>query len=242
MDWGNGRYEDAAPSLLPAAKVLVDRAAPRHGEYLLDLGCGTGNVALMVAALGVRVTGIDPSERLLELAAAEAARRGLKASFVEGEAASMPVVGRSVDVLVSCFGLIFAPDPAEAVAEIDRVVDPRGRILFTAWIPDGPIGNAMKIGRRNAPPGPPPFSWHDPDALEQLLGPHGFQPELERHALSFTGDSPEGYFERDIEQHPTWAGDAEARAEALALLTAENEDPGGFRVTSEYVVVTARRR
>lgn len=241
MDWGVGRYEHIAASLLPAAAAVVDRANPRRGEHVLDLGCGTGNAALMAAERGARVTGVDPAERLLELAGAEAASRGLKAAFVEGDAASIPLVRGCVDVVVSCFGVIFAPGAAEAAEEIARVAGPRGRIVLSAWIPGGPLGAVMRVGRKDAQPGSAPFPWHEQGALERLFGTHGFDVELEQHGLAFTAESPRDFFDREVDPHPLWAGDAAARDRALEILTAENEDPDGFLATSSYVVVTALR-
>ena len=51
VDWGVGHYERTAEVLLPAAQVLVDVADPRVGERVLDVGSGTGNVALVAAAV-----------------------------------------------------------------------------------------------------------------------------------------------------------------------------------------------
>ena len=49
MEWGAGRYELIAEQLLPAAEVVVDIADPAAGETFVDVGCGTGNAALLVA-------------------------------------------------------------------------------------------------------------------------------------------------------------------------------------------------
>ena len=65
MDWSLGHYEHTAAQLLPAARVAVDLAAPSSGERLVDVGCGTGNAALLAAASGAAVTGVDPARRLL---------------------------------------------------------------------------------------------------------------------------------------------------------------------------------
>ncbi len=81
LDWGLGDYERIAEQFLPAARVVVERAAPEPGERVVDVGCGTGNAALLVAALGARVIGVDPASRLLEVAREEAAARGLDAEF-----------------------------------------------------------------------------------------------------------------------------------------------------------------
>ena len=61
MDWGLGHYEDLAVQLRPAAEVAVGQLAPRPDEVVLDLGCETGNAAMIAASRGARVIGVDPS-------------------------------------------------------------------------------------------------------------------------------------------------------------------------------------
>jgi len=61
LDWSIGNYEHTADQLMPAARLVVDRAAPAPGERVVDVGCGTGNAALLAAARGARVTGVDPA-------------------------------------------------------------------------------------------------------------------------------------------------------------------------------------
>lgn len=69
MDWGLGRYERTAEQLHPAAQTAVDACGPIEGAGVLDLGCGSGNAALIAAERGGRVTGVDPAERLAETTA-----------------------------------------------------------------------------------------------------------------------------------------------------------------------------
>src|SRR3954462_11003045 len=104
-----GNYERTAALLLPAAEELIRVAAPSAGERVLDVGCGTGNAALLAAARGARVTGVDPAPRLLDVARAQAAARGLEVSFAAGEAAALPLAAASADLVLSVFGVIFAP-------------------------------------------------------------------------------------------------------------------------------------
>ena len=94
FDWGLGRYEDTATRLEPAARVVVEAAAPVAGERVVDVGCGTGNAALLAAERGASVTGVDPAPRLLEVARAQAAARGLDATFAPGHAAELPPAGQ----------------------------------------------------------------------------------------------------------------------------------------------------
>lgn len=257
FDWGLGHYERTAEQLMPAARLVVERAAPTAGERVVDVGCGTGNAALLAAERGARVTGVDPAERLLEVARAEAAARGVDAEFVEGEAAALPIPDGEADVVMSVFGVIFAPAPQAAVAEMARALSPDGRIVISAWIPDGAISAVNRMSRQavaqalDLPPAPPPFAWHEQEALAGLFGAHGFEVGLEEATIAFTGPSAREYMQAEADSHPlALAGRAvlEPRGESEALtgrmldvLEQANEDPSAFRVTSRYVVATARR-
>lgn len=260
MDWGTGRYESSAAQLEAAAWVVVDAAAPGAGERVLDIGCGTGNAALLAAERGARVTGVDPAGRLLGVARERAAAQHLEVTFLPGEAAALPIDDGSVDVALSVFAVIFAPDPARAVAEIARVVRPGGRLVLSAWIPTGAIFEMNRLAFEavakavGAPPGPPPFAWHEKQALAGLLAPHGFDlVVIQEHRLGFVGTSARAYLQAEMENHPM-AVSARAAIEAgggqppnlfdpmLAILESGNEDREAFQVTSRYVVAVARRR
>ena len=84
LDWGVGHYESTAEQILPAARAVVEAAAIGTGERVLDLGCGTGNAALLAAEHAGRVTRVDPAPRLLQAALARAARDGRKVDFLPG--------------------------------------------------------------------------------------------------------------------------------------------------------------
>jgi SAM-dependent methyltransferase len=224
----------------------------------VDVGCGTGNAALLAAEQGARVTGVDPATRLLEVASAEAAARGLDADFVIGDAAALPFADGEANLVLSVFGVIFAPDAAAAAAEMARVTAPDGRIVITAWIPEGALSAVNRLAREAVtralalPPAAPPFPWHESDALAHLFGAHGFEVSLEEATLAFSDRSPREFLQAESENHPiALAGRAvvEPRGEGEALaarmlevLEAANEDPDGFRVTSRYVIATAVRR
>ena len=256
MDWGIGNYEQIAAQLLPAAEIVVDRADPVRGEHVVDVGCGTGNASLLAAKRGARVTGIDPSQRLLDVAALRAAGRLLEIGFTQGEAGVLPRHDTSVDLLVSVFGVIFASDAKTAAAEMARVLTSSGRIVLSAWIPDGALWEVQRIrgealvNAGGAVSGASSFAWHDEHALTGLLGPYGFSVELEEKQLSFTAPSPLAFLEAELRDHPAWVGTVKAltpaemqnlRARALQVYEVSNEQSGSFRVSSRYVVVTARR-
>lgn len=111
LDWGIGHYETTAEQLFPAARAVTESAAIRPGEHVLDLGCGTGNAALLAAGHSGEVTGVDPAPRLLEVARARAASAGKKVTFLPGEAASLPVSDASVS---SCTRSYRLPDAERA--------------------------------------------------------------------------------------------------------------------------------
>jgi SAM-dependent methyltransferase len=148
MDWGVGHYEHLAEVLRPAAEVVVGQLAPRPDEVVLDLGCGTGNAASIAASRGARVTGVDPSPRLLDVARADAAAAGLDIAFSIGDAASLPVPDGSADAIVSVFGVIFAPDAQAAAAEMARVLRPGGRLVFSAWLREGALAGQARMRAR----------------------------------------------------------------------------------------------
>lgn len=258
LDWGTGTYERTAEQLLPAAEVLVDAAAVQAGERVLDLGCGTGNAALLAAARGADVVAVDPSPRLLSVTRETAESRGLTVVTASGEAAAIPVPDSSVDCLLSSFALIFAPDPAAAAAEVARVLAPGGRGAFSAWFPGGPVGayvaaaGALVQEALGAPPPPPGFGWHDEQAVAGLFAPLGLRTAvLGTHEIAFTAPSPEAYLDAEWMSHPMAVAGAQVleragtleqgRARLLALLTELNEDPTAFRLTSRYVVLGLSR-
>jgi SAM-dependent methyltransferase len=167
------------------------------------------------------------------------------------------VADGAADAAVSVFGLIFAPDAGEAAAEVARVLSPTGRLVLSAWRPVGAIAEQMALLRgalqevTGEPPPPPPFPWHEEAAVTELLGPHGFSVSVHEHRISWEATSPEAYSDEQMEHHPIWvearpvleaAGRwSTLREDKVALFRAANEDPGGFRVTSHYVVVVAQR-
>jgi SAM-dependent methyltransferase len=257
VDWGLGSYERIAEQLLPASVAVVDVADPGPGETLVDVGCGSGNAALLAAERGATVIGVDPSERLLEVASAAADERDLDAEFVLGEGASMPISAAEADVVVSVFGVIFAEDPAAAAAEIARVAKPSGRVVLAAWIPGGPVSDAVRLSREtmaeilDQPPGAAPFRWHERGSLAELFEPHDFSVSVTEHAIPFHAPSVDEFMRIEGENHPLAtaarpvlerAGRADEVREGMRLIYQDaNEDPDGFRITSNYVIAELTR-
>ena len=253
-DWGMGSYERTAAMLLPAAETLMAAAHLKQGERALDLGCGTGNIALQAARLGIHTVAVDPASRLREVASEAAAQEGLDLDVRAGTGSAIPMPDSSVDVVLSNFGIIFDPNPVAAVAEVARVLAPGGRVVLTAWLPGGTIsqfvGACMSmVAAAASAPVQTPFPWHEPEALKTLFRSVGLKTTTQPHEMAFHGDSPGAYLDAELANHPlAIAGLAQlekqgqgdqARARLLAILEAGNEDSDVFRATSRYVVVTA---
>lgn len=254
IDWGLGQYETTAAELEPAAAHLVSLARVRAGERVLDIATGTGNAALAAAREGATATGIDAAPRLIEVARQRAASDRLDASFMLGDLHELPHKPASFDCVVSVFGIIFAADPQRAVAELMRVLAPRGRGLISVWVPAGPIDAMVGVFMRavaQATGSPPPsFPWNDEQAVESLFAPHGVEPTWHEAELPITSGSPEQYLDRG-RSHPLSvttapllerAGTAATvYEEALAALRAGNESADAFLVTSPYRVIEIKR-
>jgi ArsR family transcriptional regulator len=101
-----------------------------------DVGTGTGILALELARLGLRVVAIDQSSRMLEAAREKVAKSGLQGiELRQGDAAALPLEDGSVDAAFAHVVLQYLPSPAEAVAEMARVVRPGGVVVVADFLP-----------------------------------------------------------------------------------------------------------
>lgn len=251
VDWDAGCYERTAAELEPVARVVVDAAAPGPSDRVLDLACGTGNAALLAAARGAPVTGVDAAPRLLAVARERALAQNADVDFRQGDLLALPVNDGAADVVLSVFGLIFARDPARALREVARAAAPGARVFMSAWIPAGPINDMLAalgkvVARVTEAPPPQRFAWSDAAAVGALARDAGLELLGTTPAkLAIRAESPEAYVTGG-QEHPMSLGvrpvleqagaDAEARGAMLAVLHEANEDPGAFLVHSPYVV------
>jgi SAM-dependent methyltransferase len=156
------------------AAQLVKHAKVRAGQRLLDVGCGTGVVAVTAARLGARATGLDLTPKLLERARENSQIAGVQIDWHEGDAENLPFDDGAFDVVVSQFGHIFAPRPEVAVAQMLRVLKPGGTIAFATWPPELFTGRMFTLTARYSPAPPPgvspPPQWGDPTIVAERLG------------------------------------------------------------------------
>lgn len=111
-------------------RQLVEMAAVGPGTSVLDLACGTGDIAFEAAARGGAVVGLDITSRMIELARAKAReRRASRARFLVGDMMALPFADASFDLVTTGYGLRNVPRLAGAIREIYRVLKPGGRLL-----------------------------------------------------------------------------------------------------------------
>jgi SAM-dependent methyltransferase len=170
----------------PVAARLVEFAGIRGEELVLDVGCGTGVVAITAACLGAQVSGLDLTPDLLEHARANQKIAGCgEIDWTEGDAENLPYDDATFDVVVSQFGHMFAPRPEVAISEMRRVLKPAGRIALATWPPEHFVGRFFAMVARYSPPPPgasPPPLWGDVSVVAERLST-GFAPPFFRRGV-----------------------------------------------------------
>ena len=170
--WMAGDYDRFSRYMEEGARVFYEQLDIPAECELLDVACGSGQLALWAARDGVNVTGVDIAPNLVQRAQARAKAEGLNARFVEGDAEVLPFEDASFDVVVSLFGAMFAPRPEFVARELGRVCNPGGTIAMGNWTPEGFIGQMFKtFARFIAPSGmPAPVLWGDENVVSERLG------------------------------------------------------------------------
>lgn len=123
--WQEGFTDGVDPEyeeqILPLARHHLDGAAT-----VLDVGTGEGQLARVAANLGIQATGVDPTAAQLKAAA----RKGQGPAYARAEAARLPFADASFDAVIACLVFEHIDDVDSAIAEVGRVLKPRGRFLF----------------------------------------------------------------------------------------------------------------
>jgi SAM-dependent methyltransferase len=172
--WAAGDFSMVATPTMIVGERLCESLDLRAGQRVLDIATGSGNTALAAARRYCEVTGVDFVPSLLDRARERAAAERLDIEFREADAESLPFADGTFDVIVSTFGVMFAPDQARAASELLRVCRPGGKIGLTTWPPEGFIFELQRTAARYSPAPPngfqPPVLWGTETRLHELLG------------------------------------------------------------------------
>jgi demethylmenaquinone methyltransferase/2-methoxy-6-polyprenyl-1,4-benzoquinol methylase len=123
---------------------LITLAAPQPGQRLLDVCCGTGDVALRLAAAKADVVGVDFSAPMLERAHMRSRDAGAAVTFVNGDALRLPFAEDQFDVVTVSYGLRNLAAVEEGLREMHRVAKPGGRLLVLDF--GKPPGRLLRAG------------------------------------------------------------------------------------------------
>jgi ubiquinone/menaquinone biosynthesis C-methylase UbiE len=170
--WGKGDFNEIARQNAGMAEALVNAVDPHPGRKVLDLACGSGTAALVAARRYCHVMGIDYEPGLIDRARKRAEASGMQADFLVEDAQNLPFPDNSFDVILSVYGIQFAPDQEKAAAEMIRVCKPGGNIGLAGPIPEGWSGDFFAIHGNYVPLPPgvnPPLRWGTEIGLHELL-------------------------------------------------------------------------
>ena len=248
-------FAPTAAFTTPVAAHLVKFAEVKPGETVLDVGTGTGVVAITAARAGASVTGLDLTPALLDVARENArVARLATTQWFEGDAESLPFPDGQFDVVVSQFGHMFAPRPDVAVAEMRRVLKPGGRIAFATWPPEHFVGRLFAFVGKNSPPPPPgaapPPQWGSPGIVAERLGDKFEAPFFSRGVMQFPALSLSHFrefMERSVGPMQKLIEASAKEPERLSALRAEFEALAapyyfGNVIRQEYLLTRAKAR
>ena len=157
-----------------AAPELIKFSGVQDGERLLDVGCGTGVVALTAAQVGAKVSGSDLTPELIIRAKENAQISNLNIDFQVADVEDLPYKDNEFDFVLSQFGHMFAPRPEVAIKEMLRVLRPGGIIAFSTWPPELLTGRLFILTGKYGPPPPkdisPPVMWGEVEIIKKRFG------------------------------------------------------------------------
>lgn len=250
--WECGDYRAVAPYLALPAQLLVREAGDGHGRRAVDVGTGTGAVASELSTRGWAVSACDVSEVLLGHARQDADRRGLLVDWTRASTQALPYADGSLQLVVSSFGIIFAPDPIEAIAEAARCTAPGGRLLLTAWLPAGDLYEiGALIARHLAGPQDSSVSdWSSATRLASWAAGRYGEPKVGSYRLTWQFPSVAAAIKFFLSLSPLHVATlrsldprqrAQVQADLTALLRERADAEGTVRLDSPYVLADLTR-
>ena len=151
-------YDLLGSKMSGGRNTLIDVAAPQSGEVILDVGCGTGAVALSIASRAgtYEITGIDASPEMIQMARRKAAKAGARVTFEVAAIEDLPFNDGTFDLVTSSLMLHHLPGDLKpaAFAEVRRVLKPGGRFVVMDFAREShsPLGHLLSVfGRGRGP-------------------------------------------------------------------------------------------
>ena len=258
--WEKGDFTRIAETMRGSGEALVASLDIRPGMDVLDLGSGDGTTAVPAAQLGANVLGVDIAANLVAAGNERARALGLEnLRFQEGDASNLADLDDdSFDLVVSIFGAMFAPSPADVAKEMVRVTRPGGRVAMGNWIPGDPtlVAQILRISAAYSPPPAEgfvsPMTWGVEENIVDRFTAAGVpvdQITCERETFVFESSASPSDFVGEFRAYygPTMnayaAAEADGRAEELhaelvTLFDEHNASAEGTTIGATYMRVT----
>ena len=251
--WASGDFAVIGTTLQIVGELLCEAVDLRAGERVLDVAAGNGNATLAAARRFAEVTSTDYVPALLEGGRRRAEAQGLVVTFEEADAENLPYGDASFDVVLSTYGVMFAPDHQRSARELMRVCRPGGRIGLACWTPAGFLGDLFRTIAKHVPPPAgvqSPLLWgSDPHVralfegvatIEHTPRFFNFRYKSAEHFVdvfrTFYGPTHKAFLALDA------AGQAALEADMLALLRRlDVGGGGGLVVPGEYLETVITR-
>jgi len=248
--WNHDLPHQFGATTVIVAELLCEAVGLHAGERVLDIATGTGSAALAAARRCCSVVGIDFAPAMLARARCRATAEQLDVVFREADAEDLPFPDESFDVVISCFGVMFAPDQRQAARELVRVCRRGGRVGLASWTPEGFYGAIYRAFATVVPPPPqllPPTEWGRPAHVATLFNGALGRLRCRRRTLLVRHRSAafQVYFEHQLAQlmglerrQQVWLA-----TELRTLLRRFNRaDDGTLLAPADYLEVVATRR
>jgi ubiquinone/menaquinone biosynthesis C-methylase UbiE len=251
--WAAGDFGQIGVRLQIVGESLCEAVDLHATDKVLDVAAGNGNASLAAARHFADVTSTDYVPDLLEQGRRRAEADRLPITFKVADAEALPFDDQAFDIVLSTFGVMFAPHQERAARELLRVVKPGGTIGLANWTPDGFVGRLFEVISAHVPPPAglrSPMEWGTEPRLVELLGPDATDIRTTRKTYTFRYRSAEHWIEvfRTYygPTHKAFAaldeeGQRALHAALLDLLRRSSRSNGGsLSVPGEYleVVVT----
>ena len=195
--WASGDFAVIGTTLQIVGEVLCESIDLRSTERVLDVAAGNGNATLAAARRFARVTSTDYVPALLERGRRRADAEALDVVFETADAEALPYPDASFDVVLSTFGVMFAPDHQRSAGELLRVTRPGGRIGLASWTPSGFLGDLFRTVAKHVPPPAgvaSPLLWGTAEHIRELF-PNATTIQHATRSFAFRYQSPEHFLD-----------------------------------------------
>ena len=251
--WASGDFAVIGTTLQIVGEQLCEGVDLRAGERVLDVAAGNGNATLAAARRFAEVTSTDYVPALLERGRRRADAEGAEIRFEVADAEALPYPDANFDVVLSTFGVMFAPNHQQAASELKRVCRPGGRIGLASWTPQGFLGQLFRVVATHVPPIPgvsSPLLWGTDAHVQELFAGTARIEHTVRH-FAFRYRSPEhwidvfrAYYGPVYKAFAALDADRQAALEHDLIALLRHVDQGGSRglvVSAEYLETVITR-